>query len=71
MLLESTVSGYATCPVTHLTELAQGRAILRSLIGHPAVPQVLIRVGQAPAGEQLPPSTGRRPVEDILTFEHC
>ena len=46
ILLECTMAGLATCPVTHVTELESSRDIVRDLIaGGAAVPQVLIRVG--------------------------
>lgn len=67
VLLECTMAGLATCTVTHITELAPGREILRSLINKRAlVPQVLIRVGTAPVGEDAPDPTPRRPLRDVL-----
>ncbi|MEV6252592.1 Acg family FMN-binding oxidoreductase [Nocardia sp. NPDC051929] len=66
VLLECTLAGYATCPLTHLTETPQSRAVVRELIRHPALPQVLIRVGIAPEPEQDMPATPRRPLHEIL-----
>lgn len=66
VLLECTIAGMATCPVTHITELAACRDMLRSLAGvRTAVPQVLIRVGISPSGP-IPPATPRRPLNQIL-----
>ncbi|MGW6621949.1 Acg family FMN-binding oxidoreductase [Nocardia sp. NPDC055002] len=66
VLLECTASGMATCVLTHITELAVGRRLLSSLVGHPGVPQVVLRIGTAP-DDRLPPATPRRPLADILT----
>ncbi|MDD4867101.1 MAG: NAD(P)H nitroreductase [Mycobacterium sp.] len=67
VLLECTVAGLATCPVTHLTELRASRDILRELMSDTAaVPQVLIRVGVAPAGGDAPAPTPRRALRDVL-----
>ena len=67
ILLECTMAGLATCPVTHITELESSRDIIRDLTaGPPAVPQVLIRVGIEPEGELPPKPTPRRPLGDVL-----
>jgi hypothetical protein len=65
-LLECTMAGLATCPVTHLTEVRVTREIVASLIDSDSVPQVLVRVGVAPAMEDVPPPTPRRPLDDVL-----
>ncbi|MEY8017634.1 Acg family FMN-binding oxidoreductase [Mycobacterium servetii] len=66
VLLECTMAGLATCTVTHITEVQAGRDIVRGLLADPTmVPQVLIRVGAAPAGD-LPEPTPRRPLRDVL-----
>jgi hypothetical protein len=67
-LLEATMAGMATCPLTHMTELSASRDIVSALTGHP-LPQVLIRVGIAPALEEIPPPTPRRPLRDVLTWQ--
>ncbi len=69
VLLECTLAGLATCPVTHLTEVHVTRDLIRSLIEYDAVPQVLIRVGVAPVTEKAPPPTPRRPLSDVLRFD--
>lgn len=66
VLLECTMAGLATCPLTHLTELPASRDLINTLIGRSGVPQVLIRVGQAPALDEVPPMTPRRPLTDVL-----
>lgn len=67
ILLECTMAGLATCPVTHLTELVSSRDIISDLTGRrAAVPQVLIRVGIEPEGELEPKPTPRRPLSDVL-----
>ncbi|WP_067993098.1 Acg family FMN-binding oxidoreductase [Nocardia pseudobrasiliensis] len=65
VLLECTAAGLATCPITHITELAAGRRTVASLLPHGTVPQVVIRIGTAPDREELPP-TPRRPITDVL-----
>jgi nitroreductase len=67
ILLECTIDGLATCPVTHVTELEASRDIIRDLTSGPAaVPQVLIRVGIEPEGELVPEPTPRRPLSEVL-----
>ncbi|MEO6794815.1 MAG: NAD(P)H nitroreductase [Mycobacterium sp.] len=68
VLLECTVAGLATCPVTHLTELAGSREVINTVIGRNGMPQVLIRVGQAPAIDEVAPITPRRPLSDVLKW---
>lgn len=68
VLLECTRVGLATCPLTHLTELAASRELINTLIGRNGMPQVLIRVGQAPAIDEMPPMTPRRPLNDVLEW---
>jgi hypothetical protein len=68
VLLDCTMAGFATCPVTQVTELHASRDIISGLIARDACPQVLIRVGLAPALDEVPPPTPRRPVTDFLTI---
>ncbi|WP_280336263.1 Acg family FMN-binding oxidoreductase [Nocardia wallacei] len=70
VLLESTAAGLATCPITHVTELPAGRGAVADLLPDRATPQVVIRIGTAPAGEPDLPATPRRPLADILTVHH-
>lgn len=68
ILLDCTAAGLASCTVTHVTELAVGRDIITALIGRDTFPQLLIRIGVAPALEKVPVPTPRRPLDDVLTF---
>jgi len=71
VLLQCAAAGLATCPLTHVTEVATSRAMVAALIGDgdDVVPQVLIRVGTAPAIENPPPPTPRHPVSEVLAIE--
>ncbi len=66
VLLECTMVGLATCTLTHITELAESRDIIANLIGESGFPQVLIRVGRAPALEETPAPTPRRPLSEVM-----
>jgi nitroreductase len=66
VLLECTMAGLATCPVSHLTELKSTRQTVSALLDHDARPQILVRVGMAPAMEKAPPPTPRRPLAEVL-----
>ena len=68
VLLECTLAGMATCTLTHLTELSSSRNLIGTLTGRAAMPQLLIRVGEAPVLGEAPPMTPRRPLRDVLTF---
>lgn len=65
-LLEATMVGLATCPLTHLTELDASRDIVRALIAGSGNPQLLIRIGRVPAPDENRPMTPRRPLTDVL-----
>jgi nitroreductase len=66
VLLDATMAGLATCPLTHITELAASRELVAELLGQDTVPQVLIRIGLAPAMEDVPAATPRRPIDEVL-----
>jgi hypothetical protein len=66
VLLECTMAGMATCPLTHLIETSDSRDILRDLIGGRGEPQVVIRAGITPPMEDLPAPTPRRPLDSVL-----
>lgn len=66
VLLECTMVGMATCPLTHLIELDESRDIVRDLIDQSGEPQVLIRVGIAPLMDRPAAPTPRRPLADVL-----
>jgi len=67
VLLEATMAGLATCTLTHVTEVSATRDIVASIVGRP-LPQVLVRVGTAPALDEVPPPTPRRPLSEVLRF---
>ena len=66
VLLDAAMAGLATCTLTHITELRASRNIVASLIGQTTTPQVLIRVGQIPQIEDVPPATPRRPIDEVF-----
>ncbi|OBG19870.1 NAD(P)H nitroreductase [Mycolicibacterium celeriflavum] len=66
LLIDATMAGLATCTLTHITELPASRTVVTELIGRDTTPQVLIRVGLAPAIEDFPPPTSRRPIDDVF-----
>ncbi|MRH93572.1 hypothetical protein GFY24_40325 [Nocardia sp. SYP-A9097] len=66
MLSQCTAAGYATCPLTHITELPRSRSAVRELTGRRELPQVLVRAGSASHAEPPPVPTPRRPPSEIL-----
>lgn len=66
VLLEATMAGLSTCPLTHITEVDASRAIIRGLTGGSDDPQILIRIGHVPALADQPPATPRRPLGEVL-----
>jgi hypothetical protein len=66
ILLRCTASGLATCTLTHMTELAQSREIIRELTGQRGMPQLLIRIGYSRHGDAALAATPRRPLADVL-----
>ena len=69
VLLECTVAGLATCPVSHVTEVAVARELIQSYMDHDRIPQLLIRVGAVPATEKTPPPTPRRALSEVLRVQ--
>ncbi|MGO8967591.1 Acg family FMN-binding oxidoreductase [Mycobacterium sp.] len=69
VLLECTMAGLATCTLTHITEVRTTRELVAELMGYDGQPQVLIRVGVAPALENLPPVTPRRPLDNVFVVQ--
>jgi nitroreductase len=69
VLIECTIRGLATCTLTHITELPKSRAVIQELTGSRAFPQLLIRVGNAPAFEDPPAPTPRRPLSEIMQMK--
>jgi hypothetical protein len=72
VLLECTLAGFATCTLTHMTEIAPSRDAIRRLLGQTGSPQVLIRIGIAPPtdDQQQTRATPRRPLTEVLEIRH-
>ncbi len=68
VLLECTAAGLATCTLTHMTELAPSREIVRGLIGQRGKPQLLIRIGQPSVDDADLGATPRKALTDVLEF---
>ncbi len=68
VLLECTVAGLATCTLTHMTELAPSREIVRGLTGQRGMPQLLIRIGQPSFDDAERRTTPRKALTDVLEF---
>ena len=66
VLLDAAAAGMSTCTLTHITEVPAGRDIIGSLLPYDTVPQVIVRIGLAPALDATPPPTPRRPIEHVL-----
>ena len=67
VLLEATMADLATCPLSHMIELAASREIVRELIPLAGLPQLLLRVGRAEPDVESP-VTPHRPVAEVLQF---
>lgn len=66
VLLDCTVAGLATCTLTHMTELAPSREIIRGLTGQRGTPQLLIRIGQTSVTDEEFVPTPRKPLADVF-----
>lgn len=68
-LLTATARGLATCLVSEVLEVMETRKMLRSeIFDDRHYPQMLMRVGWAPADADPIPATPRRPVSDRVTY---
>ncbi len=66
VLLHATELGLATCPLSQPLEVDWPRATIRDeLLGGALFPQLVLRVGWAPAGPALP-ATPRRPIDETI-----
>lgn len=68
VVLECTVAGYATCPVTNVTEIPRSRSFIQALTGSAHRPQILLRVGSIQADPHRAP-TPRLALDEILQIE--
>lgn len=66
VLLECTIAGMATCTLTHMTEFAPSRDIIRQVIGNRGQPQLPIRIGKSPAMDPHIGGSARRPLAEAL-----
>ena len=66
LLLDCTVAGLSTCTLTHMTELAPSREIIRGLTGQRGTPQLLIRIGQTAVTDEEFVPTPRKPLADVF-----
>jgi nitroreductase len=64
LMLEAELLGLATCPLSQAVDLLEFRARLQAVMGWPDYPQMMLKLGVAPAGKA--PRTPRRPVADVL-----
>jgi len=69
LLLECTMAGLATCTVTHVTELTVTREMIAAMLEERRRPQVVVRVGVAPAADEPPKPTPRRPPNEVLRLQ--
>jgi nitroreductase len=69
VLIECTMAGLATCTLSHITELPKSRAVIQELIDNRAVPQLLVRVGNAPVAEDIPAPTPRLPLSEVMQMK--
>jgi len=66
VLLHAAALGLATCPLSQPLEVGSTRAVVRDeVLGGTLSPQLVLRVGWAPAGPALP-TPPRRPVDETI-----
>jgi nitroreductase len=66
VLLQATLLGLATCPLSQVLEVGDTRRVLRDdVLDGAMAPQLVLRLGFAPSGPTLP-ATPRRPVTAFL-----
>ncbi len=69
VLLSATAMGLATCPVTEPLEIPDTREAVRiDVFGADGFPQMLMRMGWAPAGAEPLPATPRRPLPEVTDW---
>ncbi|QRP42895.1 NAD(P)H nitroreductase [Amycolatopsis sp. FDAARGOS 1241] len=66
-LLTATRFGLATCPLTEPLELPDVRRTVEEKVASGTFPQMILRLGWAPANADPLPATPRRDLEDVLT----
>ncbi|MCB1266204.1 MAG: NAD(P)H nitroreductase [Mycobacterium sp.] len=69
VLLSATAMGLATCPVTEPLEIPDTREAVRTdVFGTSGYPQMLLRMGWAPADAEPLPETPRRPLPEVANW---
>ena len=69
VLLTATAHGLASCPLSQPLEISSARIMLRDdVLGGTLSPQLVLRLGWAPAGPSLP-ATPRRSFADTATVD--
>jgi nitroreductase len=65
LMLEAAALGLATCPLSQAVDMPVFRSRLKTLMGWATYPQMMVRIGNRPAGRAAP-LTLRRPLADVL-----
>jgi nitroreductase len=69
VLLTATALGLASCPITEPLEIKEIRdEVGADVFGTSGYPQMLLRIGWAPANAEPLPATPRRPLSDVVTW---
>jgi nitroreductase len=69
VLLTATALGLASCPITEPLEIKEIRdEVTADVFGVSGYPQMLLRIGWAPANAEPLPETPRRPLSDVVTW---
>jgi nitroreductase len=69
VLLTATALGLASCPITEPLEIKEIRdEVGTDVFGTSGYPQMLLRIGWAPANAEPLPATPRRPLSDVVTW---
>lgn len=66
LMIEAELEGLSTCPLSQSVDLLAFRTRLQTLMSWTGHPQMMVRLGERPAGEPAA-RTPRRAVDDVLT----
>jgi nitroreductase len=67
LMLEAAALGLATCPLSQAVDMPVFRSRLRTLMSWTAYPQMMLRIGNLPAGAPAP-LTRRRRLDEVFRF---
>ena len=67
LMIQAELEGVASCPLSQSVDLLAFRTRLQTLMSWTGHPQMMLRLGQRPAGHAAP-LTARRPVSDVLSM---